>query len=141
MALCFGEVRIRTDPQKASGLFAPFSQSTGVQQKELSFSPALLKIICQVRLLLPFPWSVLGMTGFGIMDGFFCYWGAGYEELSLTLFLLERRGSALTLIAVFCFSFAAILHSCRFYKHHGSQGSYLRVLVARSDQRKQLAFG
>ncbi|XP_036196601.1 protein KIAA0100 homolog isoform X5 [Myotis myotis] len=48
VALCFGEVRIRTDPQKASGLFAPFSQRTGVQQKELSFSPALLKIICQL---------------------------------------------------------------------------------------------
>lgn len=97
VALCFGEVRIRTDLQKLSGLFAPFSQSTGVQQKELSFSPALLKIICQVKLL-PFSWTVLGwldlvkservtwsekkpelgMTGFGIMGGFFYYWGAWY---------------------------------------------------------------
>lgn len=59
MALCFGEVRIRTDLQKVSGLFAPFCASTGVQQKELSFSPALLKIICQVRPLLPFAWAVL----------------------------------------------------------------------------------
>lgn len=55
--------------------------------------------------------------------------------------LLERRGSALTLITVLCFFLPAILHSCRFYKHHGSQGSYLWVLVARSDQRKQLSFG
>ncbi|XP_036264614.1 protein KIAA0100 homolog isoform X5 [Pipistrellus kuhlii] len=48
VALCFGEVRIRTDLQKVSGLCAPFSQSTGVQPKELPFSPALLKIICQL---------------------------------------------------------------------------------------------
>ncbi|XP_057569958.1 bridge-like lipid transfer protein family member 2 isoform X4 [Hippopotamus amphibius kiboko] len=48
VALCFGEVRIRTDLQKVSGLFAPFSQSTGVHQKELSFSPSLLKIFCQL---------------------------------------------------------------------------------------------
>lgn len=50
VALCFGEVRIRTDLQKVSSLFAPFSQSTGAHQKELAFSPSLLKI-CQVRLL------------------------------------------------------------------------------------------
>lgn len=73
MALCFGEVRIRTDLQKASGLFAPFSQSPGVHQKELSFSPALLKILCQVRLPLPLFLTILGMTGFGVMGGFFYY--------------------------------------------------------------------
>lgn len=55
VALCFGEVRIRTDLQKVSGLFAPFSQSTGVHQKELSFSPSLLKIFCQVRYFSQFP--------------------------------------------------------------------------------------
>lgn len=55
VALCFGEVRIRTDLQKVSGLFAPFSQNAGVHQKELSFSPSLLKIFCQVRLLSHFP--------------------------------------------------------------------------------------
>lgn len=54
MALCFGEVRIRTDLQKVSGLSAPFSQNTEVEQKELSLSPALLKVFCQVRLLLLF---------------------------------------------------------------------------------------
>uniref|UniRef100_A0A2K5XRQ5 Bridge-like lipid transfer protein family member 2 n=1 Tax=Mandrillus leucophaeus TaxID=9568 RepID=A0A2K5XRQ5_MANLE len=48
VALCFGEVRIRTDLQKVSGLSAPFSQSAGVDQKELSFSPSLLKIFCQL---------------------------------------------------------------------------------------------
>lgn len=53
VALCFGEVRIRTDLQKVSGLSAPFSQRTGVDQKEMSFSPSLLKIFCQVRLLTP----------------------------------------------------------------------------------------
>uniref|UniRef100_E1BD97 KIAA0100 n=1 Tax=Bos taurus TaxID=9913 RepID=E1BD97_BOVIN len=47
VALCFGEVRIRTDLQKVSSLFAPFSQSTGAHQKELAFSPSLLKI-CQL---------------------------------------------------------------------------------------------
>lgn len=55
VALCFGEVRIRTDLQKVSGLFAPFSQSTGVHQKELSFNPSLLKIFCQVRYFSHFP--------------------------------------------------------------------------------------
>lgn len=70
MALCFGEVRIRTDLQKVSGLFAPFSQSAGAHQKELSFSPSLLKIFCQV-ILLPLSWTVLGMAGFGVMGGFF----------------------------------------------------------------------
>lgn len=48
VALCFGEVRIRTDLQKVSGLSAPFSQRTGVDQKEMSFSPSLLKIFCQL---------------------------------------------------------------------------------------------
>lgn len=54
VALCFGEVRIRTDLQKVSSLSAPFSQKTEVEQKELSLSPSLLKIFCQVRLLLLF---------------------------------------------------------------------------------------
>ncbi|GAB1296519.1 Protein KIAA0100 [Apodemus speciosus] len=48
VALCFGEVRIRTDLQKVSGLSAPFSQNTEVEQKELSLSPALLKVFCQL---------------------------------------------------------------------------------------------
>uniref|UniRef100_A0A8C5LG97 Bridge-like lipid transfer protein family member 2 n=1 Tax=Jaculus jaculus TaxID=51337 RepID=A0A8C5LG97_JACJA len=48
VALCFGEVRIRTDLQRVSSLSAPFSQNTGVDQKELSFSPSLLKILCQL---------------------------------------------------------------------------------------------
>ena len=48
MALCFGEVRIRTDLQKVSSLSAPFSQNTEVEQKELSLSPSLLKIFCQL---------------------------------------------------------------------------------------------
>lgn len=48
VALRFGEVRIRTDVQEASSLFAPFSQSTGVHKKEMSFSPSLLKIFCQL---------------------------------------------------------------------------------------------
>ncbi|XP_023595401.1 bridge-like lipid transfer protein family member 2 isoform X2 [Trichechus manatus latirostris] len=48
VALCFGEVRIRTDLQRVSGLSAPFSQSTGVDQKELPLSPSLLKIFCQL---------------------------------------------------------------------------------------------
>uniref|UniRef100_A0A5F9DT06 Bridge-like lipid transfer protein family member 2 n=1 Tax=Oryctolagus cuniculus TaxID=9986 RepID=A0A5F9DT06_RABIT len=48
VALCFGEVRIRTDLQKVSGLSAPFSQRTGVDQEEMSFSPSLLKIFCQL---------------------------------------------------------------------------------------------
>ncbi|XP_007935565.1 protein KIAA0100 homolog [Orycteropus afer afer] len=48
VALCFGEVRIRTDLQRVSGLSAPFSQSTGLDQKELPLSPSLLKIICQL---------------------------------------------------------------------------------------------
>lgn len=51
VALCFGEVRIRTDLQKVSSLSAPFSQNTEVEQKELSLSPSLLKIFCQVSLL------------------------------------------------------------------------------------------
>lgn len=48
VALCFGEVRIRTDLQKVSSLSAPFSQNTEVEQKELSLSPSLLKIFCQL---------------------------------------------------------------------------------------------
>lgn len=76
VALCFGEVRIRTDLQKVSGLFAPFSQSTGVHQKELSFSPSLLKIFCQVRRQLPLSRTVLGMAGLGVTSGFFYYRGA-----------------------------------------------------------------
>uniref|UniRef100_G3T406 Bridge-like lipid transfer protein family member 2 n=1 Tax=Loxodonta africana TaxID=9785 RepID=G3T406_LOXAF len=48
VALCFGEVRIRTDLQRVSGLSAPFSRSTGVDQKELPLSPSLLKIFCQL---------------------------------------------------------------------------------------------
>ncbi|XP_029401987.1 protein KIAA0100 homolog [Mus pahari] len=48
VALCFGEVRIRTDLQKVSTLSAPFSQNTEVEQKELSLSPSLLKIFCQL---------------------------------------------------------------------------------------------
>ncbi|XP_027241043.1 protein KIAA0100 [Cricetulus griseus] len=48
VALCFGEVRIRTDLQKVSSLSAPFSQNTEVEQKEPSLSPSLLKIFCQL---------------------------------------------------------------------------------------------
>ncbi|XP_051014003.1 protein KIAA0100-like [Acomys russatus] len=48
VALCFGEVRIRTDLQKVSSLSAPFPQKTEAEPKELSLSPSLLKIFCQL---------------------------------------------------------------------------------------------
>ncbi|XP_043857335.1 protein KIAA0100 homolog isoform X2 [Dromiciops gliroides] len=48
VALCFGEVRIRTDLQKMSGLPNSLSQTTGVDQRELPLSPSLLRIICQL---------------------------------------------------------------------------------------------
>ncbi|XP_044528771.1 protein KIAA0100 homolog isoform X1 [Gracilinanus agilis] len=48
VALCFGEVRIRTDLQKMSGLPTSFSTTTRVDHKELPLSPSLLRIACQL---------------------------------------------------------------------------------------------
>ncbi|XP_036622430.1 protein KIAA0100 homolog isoform X2 [Trichosurus vulpecula] len=48
VALCFGEVRIRTDLQKMSGLPTSFSKTTGVNHRDMPFSPSLLRIACQL---------------------------------------------------------------------------------------------
>ncbi|XP_051848259.1 bridge-like lipid transfer protein family member 2 [Antechinus flavipes] len=48
VALCFGEVRIRTDLQKMSGLPSSFSKTSEVDQRELPLSPSLLRIACQL---------------------------------------------------------------------------------------------
>ncbi|XP_027718336.1 protein KIAA0100 homolog [Vombatus ursinus] len=48
VALCFGEVRIRTDLQKMSGLPTSFSKTTGVDHREMPLSPSLLRIACQL---------------------------------------------------------------------------------------------
>ncbi|XP_074119806.1 bridge-like lipid transfer protein family member 2 isoform X1 [Sminthopsis crassicaudata] len=48
VALCFGEVRIRTDLQKMSGLPSSFSKTSKVDQRELPLSPSLLRIACQL---------------------------------------------------------------------------------------------
>lgn len=60
----------------------------------------------------------------------------------LIIFPLERHDIALILLIThLCIFLPAVLHSCRFYKHHGPQGGYFWVLVAYSDQRKQFSFG
>ncbi|XP_068945900.1 bridge-like lipid transfer protein family member 2 isoform X2 [Petaurus breviceps papuanus] len=48
VALCFGEVRIRTDLQKMSGLPTSFSKTTGVDHQDMPFSPSLLRLACQL---------------------------------------------------------------------------------------------
>lgn len=137
VALCFGEVCIRTDLQKVSGLFAPFSQSTGVHQKELSFSPFLLKIFCQVRRLLPLLNCTRDVWLWNHGWIFLLFWGHNTESCLLLFLHWKGKTVPLTLVIVhLCFFLPAILHSCRFHKHHGSQGGYFWVFVAYSDQRK-----
>ncbi|XP_074045153.1 bridge-like lipid transfer protein family member 2 isoform X4 [Macrotis lagotis] len=48
VALCLGEVRIRTDLQKMTGLPTSFSKTSGVDHSKLPLNPSLLRIACQL---------------------------------------------------------------------------------------------
>lgn len=108
----------------------------------------------------PFFLDCTGMTGFGKKRKSYMVWKEtrawndwlwnhgwiflllGGMILGAVSYSLSVRKKGKCLDINYCSLFLlAILHSCRFYKHHGSQGSYLWVLVAHSDQRKQLSFG
>ncbi|XP_038614966.1 protein KIAA0100 homolog isoform X2 [Tachyglossus aculeatus] len=48
VALCFGEVRIRTDLRNVPRLPAPFARGSGRAPQDLPLSPTLLRIACQL---------------------------------------------------------------------------------------------